>query len=50
MKPKLKRKEIFKISGSAGIMLAIYMLATDQNAGFIPLIIGVILVWLGYKK
>lgn len=50
MKPKLKKKEIFKISGGAGIMLAIYMLATDQNPGFILLIIGAILLWIGYKK
>jgi len=51
MKPKLSKKNIYRIAGGSGVILGIYMLWVLKNTGgFIPLIISVILLFIGYRK
>ena len=51
MKPKLNTKQIYRITGTSGLLLGIYMLwALKNNGGFIPLVISLILLWVGFKK
>ena len=51
MKPKLTKKQIYRIAGGSGVILAIYMLLVlKNNGGFIPLAIGLVLLFIKVKK
>ena len=51
MKPKLSKRQIYRIAGGSGLILGLYMLLSlNDNGGYIPLIISAILLFIGFKK